>query len=146
MPTPADNGKTHEPTEVALGPKVFRITEDQLEKVRDVAAWAKDVETRLSEEQKRASELEEQNSAFRETALSAAARIPQLEIKLAEEQKRSATLSERIAELEQQLEEEQKRSATLLQRTAETEHAASCAQKLAEILEEIGQLAPRRDV
>jgi len=104
------------------GPKVFRITEDQLEKVREAATWARDMETRLSEEEKRAADLEEQNKAFRETAMLAAARVRELEDRLAEEQKRSAEL---------------------LQRVAEMEHAAACAQKLAEIFAEIGRLGPK---
>lgn len=159
----ADNGKTPDPTETIWGPKVFRITEDQLEKVRDVASWAKDVETRLSEEQKQSSDLREQNTAFRETALSAAARIQELEIDLAEEQKQSAVLVQRIAEIEpavssaRQLEiklaEEQKQSAMLLQRIAEIEPAVSSAHyleiKLAEeqkrsavLLERIAEIEP----
>src|SRR5438067_10968120 len=96
----ADNGKTPGPTEAVWGAKVFRITEDQLEKVRDVASWARDVETRLSEEQKQSSDLKEQNTAFRESALSAAARIQELETDLAEKQKQSAVLLQRIAEIE----------------------------------------------
>ncbi|MEP6601715.1 MAG: response regulator [Nitrospirota bacterium] len=161
MPNQADNGKTQaagngktlEPPEAGWGLKVFRITEDQLEKVRDVAIWAKDVETRLNEEQKRSSELGEQNAAFRETALSAAACIQQLEIKLAEEQKQSAVLVQRIAELEPaassvsqlkiNLAEEQKRSAVLLERIAEIEPAAARAEKLADIIEEIVKLGPK---
>ena len=148
-----DNGKTPEPTEPGWSPKVFRITEDQLEKVRDVATWAKDVESRLTEEQKRSSELGEQNVAFRETALSAAARIQELEIKLADQQKQSAVLLQRIAEIEpavssaQQLEsklaEEQKRSALLLERIAEIEPAAARAEKLADLIEEIVKLGPK---
>jgi DNA-binding response OmpR family regulator len=104
------------------GPKVFRITEHQLEKVREAATWARDMETRLNEEEKRAADLEEQNKAFRETAMLAAARVRELEDRLAEEQKRSAGL---------------------LQRVAEMEHAAACAQKLAEIFAEIGRLGPK---
>ena len=148
-----DNGKTPEPTETGWSPKVFRITEDQLEKVRDVATWAKDVEARLNEEQKRSSELGEQNAAIRETALSAAARIQELEIKLADEQKQSAVLLQRIAEIEpavssaQQLEiklaEEQKRSVLLLERIAEIEPAAARAEKLADLIEEIVKLGPK---
>jgi DNA-binding response OmpR family regulator len=117
--------ETPAPVEAAgapFGPKVFRITEDQLEKVREAATWARDMETRLSEEEKRASDLEEQNKAFRETTILAAARVRELETRLAEEQKRSAAL---------------------LQRVAEMEHAAACAQKLAEIFAEIGRLGPK---
>jgi len=159
----ADDGKTPDPTEAVWGPKVFRITEDQLEKVRDVASWARDVEARLSEEQKQSSELREQNTAFRETAVSAAARIHELETKLAEEQKQSAVLLQRIAEIEpavsaaRQLEiklaEEQKQAAVLLQRIAEIEPAVSTAHhleiKLAEeqkrsavLLERIAEIEP----
>jgi DNA-binding response OmpR family regulator len=153
IPTPGDTGKTPDPTEAVLGAKVFRITEDQLEKVRDVASWAKDVETRLSEEQKQSSELREQNTAFRETAVSAAARIQELETNLAEEQKQSAVLLQRIAEIEPavssvhhleiKLAEEQKRSAVLLERLAEIEPAAARAEKLADIIEEIVKLGPK---
>ena len=153
IPTPGDNGKTPGPTEAVWGAKVFRITEDQLEKVRDVASWAKDVETRLSEEQKQSSELREQNTAFRETAVSAAARIQELETKLAEEQKQSAVLLQRIAEIEPavssareleiKLAEEQKRSVVLLERIAEIEPAAASAEKLADIIEEIVKLGPK---
>ncbi|OLB58674.1 MAG: hypothetical protein AUH96_15215 [Nitrospirae bacterium 13_2_20CM_2_61_4] len=149
----ADNGKTPGPTEAVWGAKVFRITEDQLEKVRDVASWAKDVETRLSEEQKQSSELREQNTAFRETAVSAAARIQELETNLAEEKKQSAVLAQRIAEIEPaassapqleiKLAEEQKRSAVLLERLAEIEPAAARAEKLADIIEEIVKLGPK---
>jgi len=105
-----------------LAAKVFRMTEDQLEKARDIAAWAKDVEARLSKEQKRAGELEEQNAAFRETAMSTAAHVRELEMELGEEQKRSSKL---------------------LQRVTETEHAASCAYRLAEIVAELGRLGPK---
>ena len=132
---------------------MFRITEDQLEKVRDVAAWARDVETRLSAEQKRSSELTDQNAASRQTALSAAARIEQLELDLAAEQKRSAMLLQQIAEIEpvaasaQQLKiklvEEEERSAVLSQRIAEIEPAAACAEKMADIIEEIVKLGPK---
>jgi len=80
------------------------------------------VETRLSEEQKQSSELREQNTAFRETAVSAAARIQELETKLAEEQKQSAVLLERIAEIEP---------------------AAASAEKMADIIEEIVKLGPK---
>ncbi len=149
----SDNGKSPEPTEAGWGLKVFRITDDQLEKVRDVATWAKDVEARLNEEQKRSSELGEQNAAFRETALSAAARIQELESKLADEQKLSAMLLQRIAEIEpavssaQQLEiklaEELKQSAALRERIAEIEPAAARAEKLADIIEEIVKLGPK---
>jgi len=163
IPKPVDNGKTPDPTEAVWGTKVFRITEDQLEKVRDVASWARDVEARLSEEQKQSSELREQNTAFRETAVSAAARIHELETKLAEEQKQSAVLLQRIAEIEpavsaaRQLEiklaEEQKQAAVLLQRIAEIEPAVSTAHhleiKLAEeqkrsavLLERIAEIEP----
>jgi DNA-binding response OmpR family regulator len=148
-----DNGKTPDPTETVWGAKVFRITEDQLEKVRDVASWARDVEARLSEEQKQSSELREQNTAFRETALSVAARIHELETNLAEEQKQSAVLVQRIAELEPavssvhhleiKLAEEQKQSAVLLERLAEIEPAAARAEKLADIIEEIVKLGPK---
>ena len=151
IPTPGDNGKTQMadmadsgktpgPTEAVWGAKVFRITEDQLEKVRDVASWAKDVETRLSEEQKQSSELREQNTAFRETAVSAAARIQELETQLAEEKKQSAVLVQRIAEIEPavasahhleiKLAEEQKQSAVLVQRIAEIEPAVASAHHL----------------
>jgi DNA-binding response OmpR family regulator len=119
---PAEAAEPTPPTEQMAGPKVFRITEEQLEKVREAATWAKDVETRLSEEQRRATELQEQTHAFRETALQAAARIRELETRLADEQKRSAMLLQRIAEME---------------------HAAACAQKLAEIFTEISRLPPR---
>ena len=105
-----------------LAAKVFRMTEDQLEKARDIAAWAKDVEARLSKEQKRAGELEEQNAAFRETAISTAAHVRELEMELSEEQKRSSMLQQRVAE---------------------TEHAAACAYRLAEIVAEIGRLGPK---
>jgi DNA-binding response OmpR family regulator len=153
IPKPVDNGKIPDPTEAVGGPKVFRITEDQLEKVRDVASWAKDVETRLTEEQKQSSELREQNTALRETALSAAARIQELETDLAEQQKQSAVLLQRIAEIEPavssahhleiKLAEEQKRSAVLLERIAEIEPAAARAEKLADIIEEIVKLGPK---
>ena len=149
----ADDGKTPDQPEAVWGTKVFRITEDQLEKVRDVAAWARDVETRLSAEQKRSSELTDQNAASRQTALSAAARIEQLELDLAAEQKRSAMLLQQIAEIEpvaasaQQLKiklvEEEERSAVLSQRIAEIEPAAACAEKMADIIEEIVKLGPK---
>lgn len=152
-PQTSDNGKTPEPTEAGWGLKVFRITDDQLEKVRDVATWAKEVEARLDEEQKRSSELGEQNAAFRETALSAVARIQELESKLADEQKQSAMLLQRIAEIEpavfsaQQLEiklaEELKQSSVLRERIAEIEPAAARAEKLADIIEEIVKLGPK---
>ena len=152
-PQASGNGKTPEPTEAGWGLKVFRITDDQIEKVRDVATWAKDVEARLNEEQKRSSELGEQNAAFRETALSAAARIQELESKLADEQKQSAMLLQRIADIEpavssaQQLEiklaEELRQSAVLRERIAEIEPAAARAEKLADIIEEIVKLGPK---
>lgn len=106
---------------VMLGvPKVFRITEEQLEKVRHAAAWARDMEAQLLAEQKRAAQFEEQTQAFRETALQAAARIRELEIKLAEEERRSTLLKQRIAEME---------------------HTAGCAERLAEAVAEITKLA-----
>jgi DNA-binding response OmpR family regulator len=107
--------------EGSLKPKIFRITEEQLEMVREAAFWARDVETRLKEDQQRLAELEGQTQAFRETALLAAARIRELENKLSEEQNRSAILVKRIAEME---------------------HAAACAQKLAQVFAEIGRLNP----
>ena len=161
-----------EQAEITLGPKVFRITEDQLDKVREVATWAKDVETRLGEEHQRVVELEAQNSVFRETASTAEARIGVLEAALADADKRLTVLQEqireaaqasaseleaqtsalretaassagRIGEVEGKLADEQKRSAMLEKRIAETEHAASCAQKLADIFAEIGRLGPK---
>jgi CheY-like chemotaxis protein len=161
-----------EQAEIALGPKVFRITEDQLDKVREVATWAKDVETRLGEEHQRVVELEQQNSVFRETTSTAESRIGALEaaLKLAEERlvmlqeqireaaqaaageleahtsvlrETVASSAARVGEIEGKLADEQKRSAVLDQRIAETEHAASCAQKLAEIFAEIGRLGPK---
>jgi DNA-binding response OmpR family regulator len=161
-----------EQAEITLGPKVFRITEDQLEKVREVATWAKDVETRLGEEHQRVVELEKQNSVFRETTSTAEARIGALEAALTQAEERLVVLHEqireaaqavageleaqtsalrdtaassaaRVGEIEGKLADEQKRSAMLEQRIAETEHAASCAQKLAEIFAEIGRLGPK---
>jgi septal ring factor EnvC (AmiA/AmiB activator) len=124
-PLPIEIPKSVETEQMAgagLAAKVFRMTEDQLEKARDIAAWAKDVEARISKEQKRAGELEEQNAALRETAMSTAAHVLRLEMELGEEQKRSSIL---------------------LQRVAETEHAAACAYRLAEIVAEIGRLGPK---
>jgi DNA-binding response OmpR family regulator len=99
--------------------KIFRIREDQLEKVREAAIWAREIEERYKQDQKRLAELEEQTRAFRETALLAAARIHELESKLLEEEKRSTSQAQRIAEME---------------------HAAACAQKLAAVFAEIGRL------
>ena len=164
-----------EQPEHSLGPKVFRITEDQLDKVREVATWAKDVETRLGEEHQKVVELEEQNSKFRDTTSSGQARIGALEAALVEAEERLVMLQEQIrsaaqaaaselaaqtsvlretretaasaaaraGEIEGKLADEQKRSALLEQRIAETEHAASCAQKLADIFAEIGRLGPK---
>jgi CheY-like chemotaxis protein len=171
---PIDHPLPEQP-EPTLGPKVFRITEDQLDKVREVATWAKDVETRLGEEHQRVVELEEQNSKFRDTTSSGEARIGALEAALAEAEERLVMLQEqirqtaqtaagelaiqmsalretrdtaasaaaRVGEMEGKLADEQKRSAILEQRIAETEHAASCAQKLADIFAEIGRLGPK---
>ena len=122
--------------DTAGAPRVFRITEEQLEKVREAATWAREVETRLAEEQKRANELEQQNEAFRETAMLAAARIQELENKLAEEEQRLAHLTQRIGDEEQ-------RAASLAQRVAETEHAATLAQRLAELFAEISRLGSK---
>jgi CheY-like chemotaxis protein len=171
VPKPVDH-PIPEQAEITVGPKVFRITEDQLEKVREVATWAKDVETRLGEEHQRVVELEQQNSTFRETSSSAVARIGALEAALREAEERLVMLQEQTreaaqaaagaleaqtsalretaassaahaGEIEGKLADEQKRSAMLEQRIAETEHAASCAQKLAEIFAEIGRLGPK---
>jgi CheY-like chemotaxis protein len=101
--------------------KVFRITEDQLEKIREATFWARDLEDRHKGDLKRLAALEEQTEAFRETAIMAAGRIRELENKLAEEQKRSAGLSQRVGEME---------------------HAAACAQKLAAVFAEISRLSP----
>jgi DNA-binding response OmpR family regulator len=120
QPVPPDNDVgAHEP---AGAPRVFRITEDQLQKLRETATWARDVETRLAEEQKRANDLDQQNHAFRETATLAAGRIQELENQLAEAEQRYTSLNERIAEME---------------------HAASCARRLAEIFAEISRLDQR---
>jgi chromosome segregation ATPase len=171
VPKPADH-PVPEQTEITVGAKVFRITEDQLEKVREVATWAKDVETRLGEEHQRVVELEQQNSMFRETTSSAETRTGALEAALAKAEERLVVLQEqireaaqaaageleaqtsalretaassaaRVGEVEGKLADEQKRSAMLEQRIAETEHAASCAQKLADIFAEIGRLGPK---
>ncbi len=158
--------------EITVGPRVFRITEDQLEKVREVATWAKDVETRLGEEHQRVVALEEQNAMFRKTSSTAVSRIEALEAALQEADERLVTLQDqlreaaqaaageleaqtsalresatssaaRIGEIEGKFADEQKRSVLLEQRIAETEHAASCAQKLADIFAEIGRLGPK---
>jgi chromosome segregation ATPase len=166
-PIPADH-PIPEQADNTLGPKVFRITEDQLDKVREVATWAKDVETRLGEEHQRVVELEEQNSMFRKTTSTAEARIGALEAALTETEDRLVVLQEqirkaaqaaageiealretaassaaRVGEMEGKFADEQKRSALLEQRISETEHAASCAQKLADIFAEIGRLGPK---
>lgn len=166
------NDAIPEQADSTLGPKVFRITEDQLDKVREVATWAKDVETRLGEEHQRVVELEEQNSMFRKTTSSAEERIGALEAALRETEERLAVLQEqirkaaqeaaaeleaqtsalretaassaaRVGEIEGKFADEKKRSALLEQRISETEHAASCAQKLADIFAEIGRLGPK---
>ncbi|HLG43801.1 MAG TPA: hypothetical protein VI337_02175 [Nitrospirales bacterium] len=103
--------------------KVFRLTEEQLQSVRQAAAWAREVEARLGEEQKRSSQLEEQLQAFREAAGQAAARVRDLEGRVAEEERRSAQLVVRVAELE---------------------HPAACAEKLAQVLAEIICLPTKR--
>jgi DNA-binding response OmpR family regulator len=105
--------------ETSGAPRVFRITEDQLQKLRETATWARDVETRLADEQKRANDLEQQNHAFRETASSAAGRIQELENQVAEAEQRCTALSAQMAEME---------------------HAAGCARRLAEIFAEISRL------
>jgi chromosome segregation ATPase len=146
--------------------KVFRLTEEQLQSVRQAAAWAREVEARLGEEQKRSSQLEEQLQAFREAAGQAAARVRDLEAQLVEEQKRSSQLEEqlqafreaagqaaaRVRDLEGQVAEEEKRSAQLVVRVAELEHPAACAEKLAQVLAEIiclptkqGEASPRTE-
>ena len=48
--------------------KIFRIREDQLQKVREAAIWAREIEQQYKQDQKRLAELEEQTRAFRETA------------------------------------------------------------------------------
>jgi DNA-binding response OmpR family regulator len=114
--------ETVDARDMSGAPRVFRITEDQLQKLRETATWARDVETRLAEEQKRANELEQQNHAFRETASSAAGRIQELENQVADAEQRCAKLTAQIAEME---------------------HAASCARRLAEIFAEISRLDQR---
>jgi CheY-like chemotaxis protein len=130
--------ETENSLENTSGPKVFRITEDQLEKVLETATLAKDVESRMSEAQHRASELEEQILAFREAATRAEERIRELELALAEEQKRPGPLEEensafreaamnaagRIQELELALAEEQKRPGPLEEENSAFREAA----------------------
>jgi CheY-like chemotaxis protein len=120
-------------------------------------ARIRDLEVTLGEEQKHVRELEEQNSALRETALSAAAGIGELQVTFVEKHKHVGVLEEqnsalresasstavRIRELEVIVEAQQTRSAMLLDRIAAMEHAASCAQRLADILAEIGRLGPK---
>ncbi|HEY3129193.1 MAG TPA: response regulator [Acidobacteriota bacterium] len=127
--------------ENAAVPKIFRITEDQLGKVLETATLARDVESRMSEAQHRTTELEQENSAFREAAMSAAARIRELEVTLAEQQKRPGALDEqnsafreaamsaagRIGELEATLAEEQKRTGVLEEQDSTFREAAMSA-------------------
>jgi DNA-binding response OmpR family regulator len=121
-PVPETETEDTEPADTAGAPRVFRISEEQLENLRETANWAREVEARLTEEQKRVAELEDQNYAFRETAMLAAARIQELELKLAEEEQRAASLIQRVSEME---------------------HAAMCAQKMAELFAEISRLGPK---
>ena len=121
------------------------------------AARIRDLEVTLAEEQKHVRELEEQNSALRETALTAAAGMGELQVTFAEKHKHAGVLEEqiselrestssaavRIRELEVTLTGQQTRSAALLDRMAAMEHAASCAQRLADILAEIGRFGPK---
>jgi chromosome segregation ATPase len=121
--------------------KVSKLTEQQRETVRQAAVCAKNLEARLAEEQKRASQLEEQREAFRTEAVQAAkqgaARLKNVEARLAEEQKRSSQLEEQKEALRAGLAEEQKQSAQLMRRIAELEPLAASAEKFGQALNDI---------
>ena len=147
--------------EQPASPKVFRITEEQLQTVRQAAAWAKETEAKFAEEQQRTARLEEQVQRLqreieelRHTAEEAGAHAHELEVRLAAERQRveelqviMATVSqngqpstEAMRELQSRLSEEEQRSAQLVKQLAEKEHAASCAERLAQAFAEITAL------
>jgi chromosome segregation ATPase len=143
--------------------RISRLTDEQAETIRQAASCAKDLEARLTEEQKRASQLEEQMQAFRAEAIQAAqqadTRISDLEARLAEEQKLASQLEEqmqsfraeaiqaahqadaRVNDLEARLAEEKNRSAQLTHRITDLEPVAACAERLGKALGEIARLA-----
>ena len=127
--------------------KVSKLTEQQRETVRQAAACAKNLEARLAEEQKRASQFEEQREAFRTEAVQAAkqasARLKGMEIRLAEEQKRSSQLEEQKEAVRARLTEEQKQSAELMRRIGELESVAANVEKFGQALSAILRLADK---
>jgi uncharacterized protein with von Willebrand factor type A (vWA) domain len=127
--------------------KVSKLTEQQRETVRQAAACAKNLEARLSEEQKRASQVEQEREAFRaeavQAAKQAAARLKGLEIRLAEEQKRTSQLEDQKEALRAQLAEEQKQSAELMRRIGELEPITASVEKFGQALSEIIRLADK---
>lgn len=80
--------------------KVYRISEGQLQSVRDAMNLIKELEDGLLEERKRAAQLEEQVNVLCVTSGEAGRRISDLEVRLAEAETQSRQVANQASQLE----------------------------------------------
>jgi chromosome segregation ATPase len=140
-----------------------RLAQEQVRAVHQVGMEAGEIEARLTEEQQRAAQLENQIESLREEALSAAneaaSTIGNLDARLVDEQKRSRQLEEqlrivraeaieavnqaaaRIGQLEAKLGEEENRCIQLSERIGQLEPIAACVDKFSQALGEISRFS-----
>ncbi len=141
--------------------RMARLTEEQMEAVRQALSAAAELQARASEDQRRSAHLEDQMETFRRDAIQAAhqaaTQISDLDARLEEEQKDATQLQEqmnvfraeavdaanqataRIAQLEARLAEEQHRVGELTERIAQLEPVAACVDKFSQALGEIAR-------
>jgi response regulator RpfG family c-di-GMP phosphodiesterase len=118
-------------------PKVFRITEDQLQLFRQASSRVKEVEALLAQEQARSSELEDRLGR-------AGARVTELEGLVAARESGPAREREQgsATDLEARLEQERQRTELLVERLAEAERtSAAGAQRIEELSRTIAEIA-----
>jgi len=146
--------------------KLAQLVEEQAQAIQQALASARELESRVGEEQRVTTQLQEQIEALRTkagtSASQATAEINALQARLTEEQKRAADVEEqgralraemtntanqataRIANLEARLAEEKRKSAQLAERIAQLEPFVGYVDRLQQALTEISKLSTKR--
>jgi chromosome segregation ATPase len=146
--------------------KLAQLAEEQAQAIQQALTSARELESRVGEEQRVTTQLQEQIEALRTkagtSANQAAAEINALQARLTEEQKRAAHVEEqrralraemtntanqvtaRLANLEARLAEEKRKSAQLAERIAQLEPFVGYVDRLKQALTEISKLSTKR--
>jgi chromosome segregation ATPase len=146
--------------------KLAQLAEEQAQAIRQALISAGELESRVGEEQRGATQLQEQIEALRTkadaSASQATAQIGELQVLLTEERKRATDIEEqgralraeitntanqstaRVANLEARLAEEKRKSAQLAERIAQLEHFVGYIDRLQQALTEISKLSTKR--